>query len=145
MNRKYDREVKKEWLKTYRKLLNKSNRLDITLVEYKNALDYSRTVNDKLGLKEEILQQQVDEIKVEVDKITAEIKETNDKLKEVLSAINQISSECKKLILVKRYIAGIKIEDIADEMNYSKRQIYRLRDEALDELVLLNDGTQCQN
>ena len=48
-------------------------------------------------------------------------------------------------MLVKRYIAGIKIEDIADEMNYSKRQIYRLRDEALDELVLLNDGTQCQN
>ena len=144
MNRKKDREFKKEYLESYRELLNKSNRLDITLVEYKNAIDYSETVNEKLGLKEEILQQQVDKIKEEAERISAELKETNDRLKEILDAINQISSEFKKLILVKRYIAGIDIEDIAADMHYSKRQIYRLRDTALDELVI-NDGTQCQN
>lgn len=55
---------------------------------------------------------------------------------EILSAISRHSDEDESLLLKLRYVEFMTWEQIAEKMNYSTRQIYRLHKDALNNFKL---------
>ena len=73
-----------------------------------------------------------------VDKITAQeqlidkqIDKCTDMLCNITAAINSMPEEQYRSILYKRYVQGKKWDIIAQEMNYSKRDLHRKHKKAL--------------
>ena len=54
--------------------------------------------------------------------------------KEIIDAINTIDNIEYQLILENYYICNMTWKEVAKEMSYSERQLYRLRDKALAEV-----------
>lgn len=52
--------------------------------------------------------------------------------KEIIDAINAVSDTDLQLILEQYYLCDMTWKEIAKELHYSERQLYRLRDEALE-------------
>lgn len=58
-------------------------------------------------------------------------------------AIDHLPEDNQKLILSQRYLEGDYWEDIARDMSYSRRQVFRIHDEAIAFLVeILKDDTK---
>ena len=55
---------------------------------------------------------------------------------EIEDAIDEIDNGLLTEILSQKYLCGVSLEDIADMLNYSKRQIERLHIIALEQLKL---------
>lgn len=75
------------------------------------------------------------------EKLTHQLEDFIDALTEITHTINQIDDANEVTVLYKRYIAFEKFSVIADEMNYSLRQTYRIHDQAvLSVQVIINNG-----
>lgn len=57
-----------------------------------------------------------------------------DALREILNAIDSVTDERQKEILIRRYVNGTGYPKIAEEMNYSEPRIYVLHGRALIEV-----------
>jgi len=68
-----------------------------------------------------------------------------------LNLINELENETYKYILLKRYIENKTVKDVANELDYSKKLIYRKQSRAIAELEIKhlkqykNTGTNIQN
>lgn len=75
------------------------------------------------------------------EKLTHQLEDFIDALTEITHTINQLDDANEVTVLYKRYIAFEKFSVIADEMNYSLRQTYRIHDQAvLSVQVIINNG-----
>lgn len=64
------------------------------------------------------------------------VKEKVQLRSEIMDCIDTVEDDRLRLILRYRYVNGATLEKIADEMNYSSRQIERLHNKALDEIKM---------
>lgn len=62
----------------------------------------------------------------------------------VEDAIDELSNTVHKTFLRKRYIDGLKMQDIEAEMCYSRRQLERIHKKALTSLGIDKDVAQCR-
>lgn len=66
-------------------------------------------------------------LKEQYEEVTTELTEARTQLKK---DIRYLDSDTYKIIVKMRYIAGARIEYIADSLGYSERQIFRILDRA---------------
>ena len=79
------------------------------------------------------------------DQLNWQLEELIEKQVEIMGMIDRLSSAEEISILHKRYLQSKKFVVIADEMNYSERQVYRVHDQAVADIQkLLNDVIECQ-
>lgn len=79
------------------------------------------------------------------DQLNWQLEELIEKQVEIMGMIDKLSSAEEISILHKRYLQSKKFVVIADEMNYSERQVYRVHDQAVADIQkLLNDVIECQ-
>ena len=79
------------------------------------------------------------------DQLNYQLAELVEKQVEIMGMIDRLSSAEEISILHKRYLQSKKFIVIADEMNYSERQVYRVHDQAVADIQkLLNDVIECQ-
>lgn len=55
-------------------------------------------------------------------------------MKNVMRAIETVDNSLQHSILVRRYITGVSLEDIADELNYEYSWLTRLHNRAIDSI-----------
>lgn len=67
--------------------------------------------------------------------INADIDELVDLKAEIMKLIKKVESIDGRLVLEKRYLCFEKWEQIAVEMGFSTRQVYRVHDKALEEMA----------
>ena len=80
------------------------------------------------------------------DQLNWQLEELIEKQVEIMGMIDRLSSAEEISILHKRYLQSKKFVVIADEMSYSRQQVYRIHDQAVADIQkLLNDVTQCYN
>ena len=82
-----------------------------------NGAGYERAV-------EKLVQRELD--------ATAMIDEFVDLKRRVIEAIHDVRDPVKREFLTAHYVQGHKLERIAEEMDYSLRHIYRIKDDSLD-------------
>lgn len=71
-----------------------------------------------------------DEIKNEIEKLIRLKKEIRD-------VINKVEDVDEMLVLKYRYLMFLQWDEICEKMNYSKRQMYRIHDSALEHVKVL--------
>ena len=59
-----------------------------------------------------------------------------EKQKEIKKAIRQVPNDTQRMVLEKRYLVGLPFFCIAQEMNYSERQVLRLHTDGLEHVAL---------
>lgn len=85
---------------------------------------------------------------VKIADLEVSIKEDEQKLAliriELLEVISEVPDISVQLLLMSRYLKDMRWEEIAKEMSYSKRHVYRIHGKALGEVDrILKDVTQC--
>ena len=79
------------------------------------------------------------------DKLMFQLDEFISSITEIAETINQLEDGNEITVLHKRYIQFKTFAQIAEEMNYSTRQTYRIHDNAVADVQrLLNDDIECQ-
>lgn len=79
------------------------------------------------------------------DKLMFQLDEFISSITEIAETINQLEDGNEITVLHKRYIQFKTFAQIAEEMNYSTRQTYRIHDNAIADVQrLLNDVIECQ-
>ena len=79
------------------------------------------------------------------DKLMFQLDEFISSITEIAETINQLEDGNEITVLHKRYIQFKTFAQIAEEMNYSTRQTYRIHDNAVADVQrLLNDVIECQ-
>lgn len=79
------------------------------------------------------------------DKLMFQLDEFISSITEIAETIDKLEDGNEITVLHKRYIQFKTFAQIADEMNYSTRQTYRIHDNAVADVQrLLNDGIECQ-
>jgi DNA-directed RNA polymerase specialized sigma subunit len=68
------------------------------------------------------------------NEIDAEIEDFIALKKQIRDVINQIEDVNEKLVLKYRYLIFLQWDEICVKMNYSKRQMYRIHDSALEKV-----------
>ena len=63
---------------------------------------------------------------------------------EIVNTIDSVKRNKERDVLFYRYIKGMDWWEIAEKMNFSERQIYRIHGKALGHLEILKDVSECQ-
>ena len=136
----YDLQEKKDYLNRARKadvLVNSYSRQLICLKDKATkataalSSDFSGTANPK---KSEDLIIQISELEVKLEEAISFLKETHEEVIDIISGINNpIYAE----IIARRYLENQKWEQIAFEMNYDFRYVFKLHDRAVENLAIL--------
>lgn len=71
----------------------------------------------------------------------AKVDELSRRKRELMTAIMQIEQSEQRMVLIRRYFNGEEWRDIADEMNYDVRTIYRMNGQALKSMSAI---MECQ-
>ncbi len=106
-----------------------------------------------------LYEQVISNANAEIDRLQADMRRIKDKIKRsteerdeaalllsaVKEAIHGIKNPLHREVLERYYLQGQTWEQVAEKMNYSATQIYKLRKQALDEIDLdfLPDTEQC--
>ena len=92
----------------------------------------------KGGIPQSKVENSVVKIMALEEEINAEIDRLVEVHREIRVAIERLSSPHERLILRERYINDMAWEDIADNLNYSVRQVTRLHGRALKSFAKAN-------
>ncbi len=99
--------------------------------------DMPRSASHKVHKLEDTITKLMD-LEMEVD---ADIDRLVDLKKEIMVAINHMPSQEQRVLLTKRYMQNEPWENIAVEMGYSLRSVYRLHGEALQNAEKMKVGS----
>ena len=138
MDWKEENEKKKEYLRSYRKHGSRIKRIEAELEEIR-SMKMNPSVQNNDGMprgssSQSDLSDYAAELDTLEDKLYKEGVEQVRKYKEIEYAIKQISDESEKDILYYRYIKGWDWWKVAQAMEISERQVYRLHGKALKHL-----------
>ena len=78
---------------------------------------------------------------IDIERQISEEKEKSDKLRaKIENAIESLSNPRERDVLYMRYIVGgyrlMKYDEIAEGMNYSERQVYRIYEKGIEHIVI---------
>lgn len=128
-----DIELKKEYLKSYKKIVRQMERSELRIREMRlnrmmptvinDGMPHARSNNDLSSYAALLDQEEKRYKKYRYQRVK--------KCKEITDRIEQLENEDEKDVLMYRYIKLMKWEDIAVKMEYSWRQIHRIHGWAL--------------
>lgn len=78
------------------------------------------------------------------NEINADIDRLVNLKREIMQVIKAVDNMEYQMLLELRFLCFKTWEEIAVELGYSIRQIYRLRDDAIDSISISENGSQCQ-
>lgn len=77
------------------------------------------------------------------DEITRDLERLVDLKREISLVIREVDYNEYRMILEKRYISNLAWPEIAVELGYNLRHLYRLHDAALNKVKIPEDVTEC--
>ncbi len=145
-----ENEKKKEYLRGYQKHVRRIRRIEAELAELR-AMRASISVNND-GMPHGSGQSDLSGIFAELDEMERNlIHERYERAvayKDIARRIKSLRSENELDVLFYRYIAGLEWWEIAEKINFSERQVYRLHGKALAHFQLpeeMKDVSECQS
>ena len=69
--------------------------------------------------------------------IAQDYKQYNIRVKSCARLINRLPDKTERDLLRCHYLSGMRLEEVAEQLNFSERHCYRLREKALDRLDAL--------
>ena len=139
---------KKRWLRRYREHDVEIKQIDIQIDDLVSEIDVLRSMAEKTttsltGMptgkggksREDTYDKMIDlsaEIDGKVDLFVNKKREVYAKRKEIENALNKMDDPVLKQLLIERYVNGKTFEQIAVDMAYCIRQIWRLHGTALE-------------
>ncbi len=145
-----DNEMKKEYLREYRKHVRRLGRIEAELGELR-AMKTAISVNND-GMPHGSRQSDMSGYAAELDRLERSLLEERRKrvsaYKDIVGRIKRLHSENELDVLFYRYIKGLEWWEIAEKMGYSERQIHRYHGNALAHISVpenLKDVIECQS
>lgn len=133
-----ENEMKKEYLRGYRRHVRKLSRIEAELEELR-TMKMAISVNND-GMPHGSGQSDMSGYAAELDQLERNlIQERNQRFKgyrEISERITKMKSENERDVLFYRYIKGLAWWEIAEKMGYSERHITRIHGEALAHLQM---------
>lgn len=143
---KKENELKKKYLRGYRRHGSKIKRIEAELDEIR-SMKTSVSVNND-GMPRGSGQSDLSGYVAQLDELEEDLYQEGVKqvktYKDISWRINQLSDENERDVLFYRYIKGLEFWEIASMMGYSERQAHRYHGKALAHIDLLKDGSPCQ-
>lgn len=145
-----ENEMKKEYLRGYRRHVRKLSRIEAELEELR-TMKMAISVNND-GMPHGSGQSDMSGYAAELDQLERNlIRERDQRFKgyrEISERISKMKSENERDVLFYRYIKGLAWWEIAEKMGYSERQIHRYHGNALAHIIIpenLKDVIECQS
>ncbi len=145
-----ENEVKKEYLRGYKRHVRKLSRIEAELEELR-TMKMAISVNND-GMPHGSGQSDMSGYAAELDQLERNlIRERDQRFKgyrEISERISKMKSENERDVLFYRYIKGLAWWEIAEKMGYSERQIHRYHGNALAHIIIpenLKDVIECQS
>lgn len=128
-----ENDKKKEYLKSYKKLVQQVKRSEMKMQEMRMHKMYPSVVND--GMPHASYQKDLSDYAALLDREERQCEEHNyervKKCIEITQKIEALSNEDEKDVLMNRYIKLMKWEDICTEMNFSWKWVHKIHSRAL--------------
>ena len=141
-----ENEQKKEYLRGYRKHARRVARIEAEIEELRSMKMNPSMNNDGMphGNGQGDLSGYITAIDEKEEKLYQEGIKRAEIYKEIQWKINSLSNEDERDVLFYRYIKGKNWWEIAQLMDYSERQIYRIHGNALEHIKISKDVSPCQ-
>ena len=130
-------EIKKDFLRGYKRVCNRIKTLDLQMQELREtkeaakAIEYSDMPN---GNKQSDLSDYIVKLEYLEEKVKRKLEEKQREKLDIESYILDMNDDIESDILYKRYIQLMDWPDIAKAIGYSERQVYRYHGKALCDL-----------
>ena len=135
-----NREQKIEYLKKYRQEQRKIKSIELSLEELDT---YILNISPKISKAKVQVTQDPDKLteliakkQRMIDSLNEQQAEALDTMAKVLKAIDTVNNQLHHAILVRKYISGASLEEIAEELNYEYSWTTRLHNSAIDSVKL---------
>lgn len=145
-----ENEMKKEYLRGYRRHVRKLSRIEAELEELR-TMKVAISVNND-GMPHGSGQSDMSGYAAELDQLERNLIRERDRrfkgYREISDRIAKMKSENERDVLFYRYIKGLAWWEIAEKMGYSERQIHRYHGNALAHIIIpenLKDVIECQS
>lgn len=125
---------KKEYLNSYYYLVKECAVLDVKLLELRTDIENVKAINyDDMpkGGSVKPIEEYLDEIMQVQSNLYEKKLQAHKKYMEIDNKINSMGDDAEKIVLKLRYLCRKHWEDIAKELNYSCKHIYRIHGKAL--------------
>ena len=133
-----ENEMKKEYLRGYRRHVRKLSRIEAELEELR-TMKMAISVNND-GMPHRSDQSDMSGYAAELDQLERSLREERCKrvsaYKDIVKRIKSLHSENELDVLFYRYIRGLAWWEIAEKMGYSERWVVKIHGEALVHLKL---------
>lgn len=143
---KSENERKKEYLRSYQNCSRRIKRIESEIDEIRSMKMYPSMQDD--GMPHGSGQADLSGYAAELTKLEDELyKEGVDQVKlykDITWKIQQLEDENERDVLFYRYIKGENWWRIAELTGYSERQIFRIHGDALKNLKITKDVSECQ-
>ena len=96
-----------------------------------NSIGEIKRVNKSLPIQLSDLKEYQKDLLSQQNKLAKELRETRAEYESIIQAIENLPDQLCRSVLEQHYVEGEKWEDVAAEMGYSIRQLFRIRDKAL--------------
>ena len=142
-------EKKKKYLKSYRFICNRIKSLERQIEELRESKSQAKTqeITDMPhgSGKMSDLSDYIDKLERLEEKASYKCEEKRQKKIEIENTIMDISDDIESDVLYKRYIMLEGWNDIAEELGYCERQIYRIHGQALHSMKLVEQQESTEN
>lgn len=146
-NVKEEIEKKKEYLRGYRRHERRISRIEAELEEIK-MMKLRPSMNHS-GMPRGQKQYDLSDYMVKIDERENELRLAEEAeirtYRDIMSRIEGMAEEDERDVLFYRYIKGMEFWEIAQQMDYSERQIHRKHGKALTNLILPEDVSSCHS
>ena len=141
-----ENEMKKEYLRGYRRHVRKLSRIEAELEELR-TMKMAISVNND-GMPHRSDQNDMSGYAAELDQLERSLREERCKrvsaYKDIVKRIKSLHSENELDVLFYRYIRGLAWWEIAEKMGYSERWVLKIHGEALAHLKLPKEFIEIQ-
>ena len=130
-------EEKKAYLRGYKRVCNRIKTLGLQIQEVREAKQQAKAqeLSDMpKGNKQSDLSDYIVKLERLEEKVAYKLEEKKREKIEIENAITDVPDDVESDILYKRYIQLMDWEEIAEEIGYSVRHVYRYHGEALHDL-----------
>ena len=137
-NTKIENDKKKSYLRGYRMHGRRIKRIELEIDEIRNLKMYPSVNNDGMphGSGQGDLSSYAAELHEKEEKLYQEGVEQIKAYKDISWKIQQLENEDERDVLFYRYIKGMSWWEIAENMQFSERQVFRIHGKALGNLKI---------
>lgn len=137
---------KKEYLEQYQNLKRKINRINLQIDEIRLAKMSPSLVLDGMphGSETSDLSNYAARLDEKINELMETHKKSGELLVEITDSIKTMSDEREKDVLQFRYVMGWTWDTISNRMDYSRQQVIRIHNNAIEDFEpCVKDVTEC--